>query len=221
MLLTGLAIAGGLTALGSTIYGAVKSSSENRKAQELIARQKRENEDWYNARMSEDFTSRPDAQRVIQKQRELLEERYKKARAAQVVGGASDESVQREQESANAAMADTMSAIAAQGADYKERVENSYRNQDAGLTQQQVAVHEKQAQQTAQAASQAAQAGLNLVGAAATAETSQTGYTPALKELEGSKAIREAAHNDIVNQAQADLDATIRNQTLSALQKKV
>lgn len=160
----GSAIAGGVTALGSAIYGAVTSAKANKKARELISQQRADNKDWYNRKMAEDYTQRSDAQAVLSKQRELLNERYRQAQATNVVAGGTDESLALQQQAANKAMAQTMSDIAANASAYKDSVEQSYRNQDAALNQQQIANYSQQAQAAAAAAGQAVGAGVNLVG---------------------------------------------------------
>lgn len=154
----------GIASLGSAIYGTIASAAANRKARNLIGQQRDENRRWYNTKMNEDYTSRTDAQAVIEKQRELLDERYRQARATAAVSGASDESVAMQKEAANKAMAGTMSDIAADAAAYKDNVERQYRAEDDALNQQQAQLEAQRAAATAQAASQAAAAGVNLVG---------------------------------------------------------
>lgn len=161
----GATIAGGALALGSSIYGAIASSKLNKKAQQLIQQQRDDNKAWYNARMSEDYTQRTDAQNVINKQRELLDEQYKNAKATNVVSGGTDAAVAMQKAAANDAMAQTMSDIASEASDYKNNIEKQYRAQDAALNQQQAQIAADQAKATAQAASQTVNAGLNLMGA--------------------------------------------------------
>ena len=157
-------ILGGVGALGSAIYGAVKSSQANKKARQLIQDQRDENRRWYNTKMNQDYTMRTDVQNAINKQRELLDQQYKRAKATNVVGGGSDESLALQKEAANKSLADTTADIAAAGANYKDNVEQQYRANDAALNQQQAQSYQQQAAQTAQAASQAVNAGLGLIG---------------------------------------------------------
>lgn len=152
-------------ALGSSIYGAIASSKLNKKAQKLIQQQRDDNRAWYNARMSEDYTQRSDAQAVINKQRELLNEQYRNASATNVVSGGTDEALALQKAAANDAMAQTMSDIASEASEYKNNVEKQYRAQDAALNQQQAQIAADQAKASAQAASQTVNAGLNLMGA--------------------------------------------------------
>lgn len=157
-------IIGGAAALGASIYGGVASSIANTNARKLIQQQRNDNEAWYNIRMSQDYTRRADVQAAINKQRELLNEQYKRARATNVVAGGTNEALSAQQQVANNSVAQTMSDVAAAGANYKDNVERQYRQQDAALNQQQAQSYQQQAAQTAQAASQAVNAGINLVG---------------------------------------------------------
>lgn len=149
--------------IGSSIYGAIKSSQANKRAEKLLQNQRDENQKWYDQKMAEDYTQRSDVQNVLQKQRDLLSEQYKKARATNIVAGGTDESLALQQQAANATMGDTMGNIAAQAADYKEGVEQQYRAQDAALNQQQIANEQAKAQSIANAAGQVGSAVSGLV----------------------------------------------------------
>lgn len=166
-------ILGGIGALGSAIYGAVASSKANNQARKLIAQQRADNKRWYDTKMNQDYTLRTDVQNAINKQRELLDEQYKRAKATNVVSGGSDGSVALQKEMANKSLADTTADIAAAGANYKDNVEQQYRAQDAALNQQQAQSYQQQAAQTAQAASQGVNAGLGLVGTGIKANAEQ------------------------------------------------
>lgn len=159
-----LAAIGGAAALGSAIYGAVKSSQMNEKARALIQKQRDDNRAWYNTRMSQDYTMRSDVQAALKRQREMLDERYKRAQATKVVAGGTEEGLAQQRQDANRALSETMTDIASQASAYKDSVEERYRQQDAALNQQQAQGYAQQAQATAQAASQGVNAGLNLMG---------------------------------------------------------
>ena len=147
-------ILGAVAQVGSAIYGAVKSSQANRRAQAMIQNQRDENQRWYDQRTAEDYTQRSDVQNILRKQRELLSEQYQRARATNIVAGGTDESLALQQQAANEAMGDTMADLAANAANYRDSVENQYRAQDAALNQQQVGVEQANAQAIAQAAGQ-------------------------------------------------------------------
>lgn len=206
-------IASGALALGSAIYGAAASSKYNRQAQRLIQQQRQDNKDWYNARMSEDYTQRADAQNVINRQRELLDRQYKAAQASNVVSGGSDASLAMQKAAANDAMAQTMSDIASEAANYKDNVEKQYRAQDAALNQQQAQIAADQAKSTAQAASQTVNAGLNLMGVGMMNE----GTGPKNVTNIGQQALKQAASAQSgasLAQQQKRLDETVYNDVI-------
>lgn len=160
----GTAIAGGVAALGSAIYGGITSSRANNRARALIQQQRDDNKNWYNTRMAQDYTLRSDVQAAIKRQRELLDEQYKRARATNVVAGGTDEALALQQQAANRSLAQTMTDVASQASAYKDNVEQRYRAQDAALNQQQAQSYQQQAAQTAQAAGQGVNAGIGLMG---------------------------------------------------------
>lgn len=148
------AIIGAGLQVGSSIYGAIKSSQANKRAEALLQNQRDENRKWYEQRMAEDYTKRADVQNVLRKQKELLQEQYQRARATNVVAGGTDESLALQQQAANQTMGDTMADIAAQSESYKEGIESQYRSQDAALNQQQIGIEQAKAQAIANAAGQ-------------------------------------------------------------------
>lgn len=148
------AIIGAAAQVGSSIYGAIKSSQANKRAEQLLRNQRDENQKWYETRMAQDYTRRADVQNVLRKQRELFNEQYQKARGASIVAGGTDESLALQQAQANKTMGDTMGDIAAQAEDYKEAVEQQYRETDAQLDQKEIALEQQKAQNIANAAGQ-------------------------------------------------------------------
>ena len=169
------AIIGTAAQVGSSIYGAIKSSQANKRAEDLLRNQRDENRKWYEERMAQDYTQRADVQNVLRKQRELFQEQYNRARATNVVAGGTDESLALQQAGANETMGETMADVAANAADYKDAVEEQYRAKDAALDQQEVAIQQNKAQQIANAAGQMGSAvsglvsgGMNKTGGAET-----------------------------------------------------
>lgn len=173
-------IVGGVAQLGGAIYGAVASAQNNEKARALIQEQRDDNRNWRNTEMAKDYTMRSDAQAVMNRQRELLDEKYKQARATNAVAGGTDESLALQKEAANNAMAQTMGDIAANASNYKDSVDRQFRQQDAQLNQQQVQNYEKQGEQAAQAAAQVVNSGSSLMG---------SGVNALLKSKAGDDAI--------------------------------
>lgn len=171
-------IISGVTALGSAIYGAIKSGNENKKARQLIAQERAENREWYNTEINKDYTSRSDAQALLTKQQELLRERTRSARGAAAVAGASDASVAADKEAANAAMAETMATIASNADAHKDEITAQYREADSRLNQAQAEEHQQQANNVATAASQLTSTALGMMGASIDATPQKPEITP-------------------------------------------
>jgi len=216
-----LAAIAGIGALASAVGGAIASSRVNNKARELIEKQRQDNRNWYNARRAEEYTQRTDAQNVIDKQRQLLEERYKAARATNAVGGGSDESIALQQAAANDSLAQTMSNIASNASAYKENLEREYKAKDDALNQQQAQSFQQQGQASAQAAGQAVNAGVNLLGnSIVNGDTSSAPNTPAAANP-AQVARQQIIASDSAAMNQSALDATIKANALSNPIKKI
>lgn len=155
---------GAVGALGSAIYGAAKSAKYNNKARAITEGMIDENNAWWNVKKNQDYTARSDVQAAITRQRQLLDEQYRNARATNVVAGGTDASLALQKEAANRSLAQTMTDVASNASDWKDSMEDKYRAQDSALKQQQAQSYQQQAQATAQAASQAVTSGLGMVG---------------------------------------------------------
>ena len=195
---------GAAAAIGSAAYSAIKSSQANRNAQRKLQEEKDQNQRWYDFRSNQDFTSRTDAQAIINQQRELLQEQYRQQRATNAVAGGSEESVAAQKEAANAAMSNTMQGIAADASTYKEGVEDKYQARKAQIAQQEIQREDEKAQQIAQAGAQAINAGLGLMASGAGPQIKSRPYA--------------SADATILNDGQYEqnqLDETLRSQFLS------
>lgn len=169
------AIIGAAAQTASAIGGAIASSAANKKAREMIGTLKQEKQKWYDQQMAQDYTQRSDAQNILRKQRELLQEQYQRSRATNLVAGGTDESLALQQASANNTMGDTMADIASQASSYKEGVEQQYRADMDAIAQQEIALQQQKAQNIASAAGQMGSAvsglvsgGMNKAGGAKT-----------------------------------------------------
>lgn len=158
------AIAGGALALGSAALGAIKSANAAYNAKSMLAQQEKDNKAWYETKMASDYTQRADVQNAIRKQRELLNEQYKRAKATNVVSGGTDAGLAMQKEAANNALGNTMGDIAAASAAYKDNVENQFRAEDRRIKDEQRRIEMQKAAAIAQAAGQGVNAGLSMMG---------------------------------------------------------
>ena len=192
--------------MGSSIYGAVKSSQAAKKAQERLNGMQDENRKWYEEKMAEDYTKRADVQNILRKQRNLLNEQYQRARATNIVAGGTDESLALQQQAANEAMGETMADIAAQSTEYKQGIENQYRAQEAALEQQQIGIEQNKAQAIANAAGQMGSA---VGGIMQGASKAQSGTAPLTAKGVQAYADAQQLINDTLDEDMAKLDEDI------------
>lgn len=175
--------------LGSAIYGQVQSNKLNKQAQAELDARKKENQQWYNQKMNEDYMMRSDVQNVLRKQRELLNEQYQRARATNIVAGGTDESLALQQQVANKTMGDTMADIAANASSYKDNVEQQYRAQQNNLSEQQQQIYSNRAAGVSTAASQLASSGSGLLS------SGLEGITTAGKKKTPASTVQKVSEN--------------------------
>ena len=180
------AIAGAILQGVASAYGTRESGKAGNKVLESIQGEKKENRKWYEQEMAQDFMLRADAQNILRKQKELLNEQYQRARATNVVAGGTDESLALQQQAANQTLGETMANMAAQSEAHDEAVENQFRATEASLNQQERAVYQGQASQIAQAAGQMGKAVSGLVSGGL-----EKGTTPSLPQVAMSEENKE------------------------------
>lgn len=185
------AIVGAAAQVGSSIYGAIKSSQASKRAMDLLKARKEENRKWYEEKMAEDYMQRPDVQNALRKHKDLLGEQLKRSRATNIVAGGTDESLALGQQAAMESLGETTANIAAQSADYKEAVENQYRTTDAALDQQEMGIHQQQAQSIANAAGQVGKAVGGLVTGGMDATNATKAATPTVSAILDTDAIAD------------------------------
>lgn len=127
------AIIGGALKLGSKIVGGIKQRKFQKKQEERINQQLKENEDWFNRRYNEDATQRADAQRLLTMTQDNMRRNSQAAAGAAAVAGGTTESVAAAKAANNQMMADTVGQIAADAANRKDAIEQQYQANKAGL----------------------------------------------------------------------------------------
>ena len=151
------------TQVGGAIGGAIAGSKAGQRAREIISARKDENKKWYDEKMSEDYLQRSEIQNVLRKQKELIGEQMKRARATNIVAGGTDESLALQQQGAMDTLGETTANVAANATAAKDAAEQQYRQTDATLDQQMAESYQQQAQQISSAAGQLSQAGATML----------------------------------------------------------
>lgn len=115
------------------IYSGVKAGNARDEAEQLAAKERVDNENWFNKEYYTNYTQRADSQNLLKNLREYNQERNRIAEGTAAITGATPESVQAQKNANNKVVTDTYSNIAAQGAQYKDNVMQQYLNRKYGL----------------------------------------------------------------------------------------
>lgn len=169
------ALIGAALSAGSAIYGGVKASQAAKEANAMIAKEKQDNQNWYDQRYNEDATQRADAQQLLRITSDNIRNRNRAAAGTAAVMGATNEAVAAEKQANATAMADAVGQIAANGERRKDAIEQQYMAAKGQLTQQQVGIEQQRAKNIQTAAAGVADAAGNLA-------TGIDGYSDAAAE---------------------------------------
>jgi hypothetical protein len=120
----GLGLAG--VGLATSLYGGWKAGKEQKKMDRQIRGWEADNKAFYNSRALGDYTQRADAQNALRQMREQLDRQSKRATNTQAITGGTIEQTAVSKDSANKALADATSNIAAVGQQFKDRVTDQY-----------------------------------------------------------------------------------------------
>lgn len=156
---------GALTSIGSAIASAAAGRKAYKRQGKIIDAAERRNEAWYKRNINENATERADAVAALERQREVMAERSRRAAGTAAVMGGSAEAVAAEKAAQNAALGDTVADIALAGAARKDAVEQQYLTKLEAIENARIAREAARAQQTAAAASQLSQTGTQLAEA--------------------------------------------------------
>lgn len=133
-------LVGSAMKLAGAIGGGIAARKAAREQSKRLDQQMQENQDWYDRRYNEDATQRADAQRLLTMTEEAIKNRNRQAASAAAVMGGTTESVAAQKAANNAALADTVSQIAADAASRKDAIEGQYMANKSNIVAQQNAV---------------------------------------------------------------------------------
>lgn len=147
---TGALVGGAMKAVGA-VAGGIAARKAARQQNKRLEEMLQDNQDWYDRRYNEDATQRADAQRLLTMTEEAIKNRNRQSAGAAAVMGGTTESVAAAKAANNAALADTVSSIAADAANRKDSIESQYMANKGNIVAQQNAVSAQKAQGITQA----------------------------------------------------------------------
>jgi hypothetical protein len=117
------AIIGAAVAIGSAIYGGIKSAKARKAQQKLIDEQRRKNEEWYNKNYYSDYLQNADVQSALTQLRGNIALNNRRVAGASAMRGGTDEARLAAHAEGNRSYADAITGIAGQATQYKRGVD--------------------------------------------------------------------------------------------------
>lgn len=145
------ALIGAGLGLASSIAGGIANRKARQKQEQMIARQQRENQAWYDRTYNADPTKRADTVRLLTQMQEQIKNRNKAAKGRQAVMGGTEDFTTEVKEANNKTLADTTSQIVAANDARKDNIEQQYMNRKNQLQNQQMSIDAEKAADTANA----------------------------------------------------------------------
>lgn len=131
-----MGLIGSAVGAAGTIFGGISASKAMNKMKKNIEAQRKSNQDWYDRRYNEDATQRADAQRILAQTEQSIKNRNQQAAGAQAVMGGTEESTAAAKAANNQALADATSQIAVNADARKDKIEQTYQQNEANYANQ-------------------------------------------------------------------------------------
>ena len=112
--------------LAGSVFGGYQASKAMRRVRAMLKEQQRDNQNWYDRRMNQDFGQTAEAQDAMRRTREYAEELSRKADGTRAVSGGTEESGIAAKAQAAKMVGDTAATIAAGGTQAKDAIEQQY-----------------------------------------------------------------------------------------------
>jgi hypothetical protein len=116
-------IVGAAAAIGSAIYGGIKSAKARKSQQKLIDGQRKSNEEWYNKNYYADYMQNADVQSGLSRLRDQIALNNRRIAGAAAMSGGTDEAKLAAQAEGNRTYADAIRGIAGQATAYKRGID--------------------------------------------------------------------------------------------------
>ena len=159
------AITGAAAALGSAVYGGIKSASAARAQKREIAAQEAKNNAWYERNYYQDYLDTSMSKSAMRRVEDTLDRRNRENQAQAVVTGATPEAIEARREGNEKVLSDTVGQLAARNDARKDSIDAVDMQNQNNISQQRLG--QEQADEQGGAAFQ--QAGINALGSIASA----------------------------------------------------
>lgn len=156
------AIIGAAAGLAGSVIGGINANKKAKEAMRQVEASHSEATSALRKQINQDYTQTAAAQAALSRAREMYQQGINNANGRQAVMGGTDASVAAAKESAAGGIADVTSNIAQQGQQLQNSAENALIAENQQYRQQKAGIYNQQAAANSQAGSQAMQAGMSL-----------------------------------------------------------
>jgi hypothetical protein len=157
------ALIGAAVAIGTAIYGGVKSAKARKAQQKLIDEQRRRNEEWYNKNYYSDYLQTAETQSALSQLRDQIRLNNRQASGAIATRGGTDEARLAAQSAGNRTYADAIRGIAGQATAYKRGVDMQNQQNQQGILSMMMNMYNQNAANANQLAQNGMNAGVGLM----------------------------------------------------------
>lgn len=146
-------IIGTAAGVAGSLIGGYKASKQLKKVRRMLGQQERDNRNWYDRRMNQDYTQTAAAQDAIRRTREYADQLLSRAEGSSMVHGNTSESMAAARRQAAQAVGNTTADIAAAGDQTRDAVEQQYIANQKEIQRRKMALWQQQAQNISKASS--------------------------------------------------------------------
>lgn len=139
--------------MAGSLFGGYKASKQMKKVRRMLAQQERDNRNWYDRRMNQDYTQTAQAQDAIRHTHEYADQLLSRAEGSAMVHGNTEESMSAARRQAAQAVGNTMADIAAAADQTRDAVEQQYIDNRQDIQRRKMALWQQQAQNISKATS--------------------------------------------------------------------
>jgi len=148
------AIISAVGSIATSAIGAGLSAKAGKDATEAMKQGYTNSKNWYNRLYNQDYVNRSEVQGLLTQVRNQLADRYKRARATNIVAGGTDESLAMMQRADNQAIADATASIASNASTYKDKIAQAMEGQEVAYGKDLASAYQQKAKNISDALGQ-------------------------------------------------------------------
>jgi hypothetical protein len=176
-------VIGAAIAIGSTLYGGLKSAKARQMQRKLVEEQRQKNEKWYNKNYYADYMQNADVQSGLSQLRDQIALNNRRIAGASAMSGGTDEAKLAAQSAGNRTYADAIRGIAGQATAYKRGIDAQNQQNQQAILAMLMNMYNQDAQMANQFSQNGMQAGVGLMQSSDSSSGSGSGLSGFLQNI--------------------------------------